>query len=199
VRNKKRKIDMARAQTTKTLSSTQRDELLGTLRARFEKNMSRHQGVRWAEVQTKLEANAAKLWSLHEMENSGGEPDVIDHDKKTNEYIFADCSPESPSGRRSFCYDRAALESRKDFPPKNSVMDMAAAMGIDVLTEEEYIELQKIGEFDLKTSSWVNTPSEIRKRGGALYCERRYERIFVGHNGAQSYYAGRGFRGALRV
>jgi hypothetical protein len=181
------------------LSPKQREELLKALKSRFEKNLNRHKALEWAKVQARLEANAEKLWSLNEMESTGGEPDVVDHDKKTGEYIFYDCSAESPKGRTSLCYDREALDSRKEFKPKNTVVDMAAAMGIELLTEEEYQELQKLGEFDLKTSSWIKTPVEIRKLGGALYCDRRYGRVFVGHNGAQSYYAGRGFRGSLRV
>src|SRR4030088_1084791 len=183
----------------KELSPKQREELLNTLKARFEKNVNRHKGLEWAKVQAKLEAHTEKLWSLNEMERTGGEPDVVGHDKKTGEYIFYDCSAESPKGRRSVCYDREALESRKEHKPKDSVIDMAAAMGIELLTEEQYRELQKLGEFDTKTSSWVKTPSDIRKLGGALYCDRRYGRVFVGHNGAQSYYSGRAFRGSLRV
>jgi len=184
---------------TKSLSEKQREELLKTLRARFEKNMNRHPGLEWAQVRARLEAHAEKLWSLHEMEKSGGEPDVVGHDKKTNEYIFYDCSAESPKGRRSFCYDRAALESRKEHKPKNSATDAAAAMGIELLTEEQYRELQKLGEFDAKTSSWVKTPAAIRKLGGALFCDRRFDTVFVYHNGAESYYAARGFRGWVRV
>ena len=183
----------------KEFSPEQREELLRALKARFEKNMNRHKGLEWAKVQAKLEANTEKLWSLNEMERTGGEPDVVGHDKKTGEYIFYDCSAESPKGRRSVCYDREALESRKEHKPKNSAMDMAAAMGIELLTEEQYLELQKFGDFDTKTSSWVKTPSDIRKLGGALYCDRRYGRVFVGHNGAQSYYAARAFRGWVRV
>jgi len=183
----------------KELSPTQREELLRTLKDRFETNPNRHKGLEWAKVQAKLEANAEKLWSLHEMERTGGEPDVVGHDKKTGEYIFFDCSAESPKGRTSFCYDREALDSRKENKPKNSVMDMAAAMGIELLTEEQYFELQKLGEFDTKTSSWIATPADIRKLDGALYGDRRYGRVFVGHNGAQSYYAARGFRSSLRV
>jgi hypothetical protein len=182
-----------------TLSKSQREEILRTLRARFEKNMDRHKGLEWVKVQAKLEANAAKLWSVNEMEKTGGEPDVVGHDKKTGEYIFYDCSAESPKGRRSFCYDREALDSRKENKPKDSAMGMAAAMGIELLTEEHYRELQKLGEFDTKTSSWVKTPSAIRKLGGALFCDRRYDTVFVYHNGAESYYAARGFRGSLRV
>ena len=186
----------------KELSPKQRAELLTTLKARFEKNLNRHKGLDWAKVQSRLcemEANADKLWSLHEMERTGGEPDVVSHDKKTGEFVFYDCSAESPKGRTSFCYDRAALDSRKEHKPKNSVMDMAAAMGIELLTEEQYFELQKLGEFDTKTSSWVKTPAEIRKLGGAIYGDRRYGRVFVGHNGAESYYQGRGFRGSLKI
>ena len=181
------------------LSAKQSEELISTLRARFEKNMKRHKGLQWANVQTRLEANPAKLSSLVEMESTGGEPDVVGFDKQTGEYIFYDCSAESPQGRRSICYDRDALESRKEHKPKNSALEMAAAMGIDVLTEKEYRELQKFGNFDLKTSSWVKTPAEIRKLGGALFCDRRYDTVFTYHNGADSYYAARGFRGALRV
>jgi hypothetical protein len=181
------------------LSSAQREEFIRTLRARFEKNTKRHQGLEWAKVQAKLEANTGKLASLHEMESTGGEPDVVALDKKTGEYIFYDCSEESPKGRRSVCYDREALDARKEHKPANSAMDMAAAMGVDLLTEEQYRELQKLGEFDMKTSSWVKTPAEIRKRGGAIFCDRRYDHVFVYHNGADSYYAARGFRGSLRV
>jgi Protein of unknown function (DUF4256) len=183
----------------KKLSPKQREELLGALKTRFEKNMNRHKAVDWAKVQAKLEANPEKLWSLNEMESTGGEPDVVDHDKRTDEHIFFDCSAETPKGRTSVCYDREGLESRKEHRPKNTAMDMAAAMGIELLTEEQYQELQKFGDFDTKTSSWVKTPSDIRKLGGALYCDRRYGRVFVGHNGAQSYYAARAFRGWLRV
>jgi len=183
----------------KELSPEQRKELLRALKARFEKNMGRHKGLEWAKVQTKLEAKTEKLWSLHEMERTGGEPDVVGHDKKTGEYIFYDCSSESPHGRRSVCYDREALDSRKEHKPKNSAMDMAAAMGIELLTEEQYQELQKLGNFDTKTSSWIKAPSDIRKLGGALFADRRYGNIFVYHNGAESYYAARGFRGSLRV
>jgi hypothetical protein len=183
----------------KELSPEQREELLRALKARFEKNMNRHEGLGWAKVQAKLEANTEKLWSLNEMERTGGEPDVVGHDQKTGEYVFYDCSAESPKGRTSVCYDREGLDSRKEFKPKNTAMDMAAAMGIELLTEEEYQELQKFGNFDTKTSSWVKTPSDIRKLGGSLYCDRRYGRVFVGHNGAQSYYSARAFRGSLRV
>ena len=190
---------MKAAKNKKALSAKQRDELLGTLKSRFEKNMQRHTGLDWVKVKARLEANVEKLWSLGEMENSGGEPDVVAHDANTGEYIFFDCSPESPKGRTSVCYDREGLESRKEFRPKTSAMDMAAAMGIEMLTEEQYLELQKLGDFDLKSSSWVKAPAEIRKRGGGLYGEQRYGRVFIGHNGAQSYYAARGFRGMLRV
>src|SRR5436190_15193276 len=183
----------------KELSSKQREELLSALKARFEKNMNRHKGLEWARVQAKLEANPEKLWSLHEMEKTGGEPDVVGHDKKTGEYIVNDCSAESPKDRRSVCYDREALDSRKEHKPENNAMEMAAAMGIELLTEEQYRELQKLGNFDTKTSSWVKTPSDIRKLGGALFCDRRYDTVFVYHNGAESYYAARGFRGSLRV
>jgi len=185
--------------TKKELSPDQRDELLRTLQTRFEKNMNRHKGIEWAKVQAKLEANAAKLWSLNEMETTGGEPDVVGQDKKTGEYVFYDCSVESPKGRRSVCYDREALDSRKEHKPANSAIDMAAAMGIELLSEEQYRELQKLGSFDTKTSSWVQTPAEIRKRGGALFCDRRYDQVFLYHNGAESYYAARGFRGSLKV
>jgi hypothetical protein len=181
------------------LSPAQRKELLGALKTRFEKNMNRHQGLEWAKVQAKLEANADKLWSLTEMERTGGEPDVVGHDKKTGEYIFYDCSAESPKDRRSLCYDREALNSRKENKPKGNAMDLAAAMGIELLTEEQYRELQKLGEFDTKTSSWVKTPSAVRKLGGALFCDRRFDTVFLYHNGAESYYAGRAFRGWLRV
>src|SRR5438552_1715118 len=183
----------------KKLSSEQSEELLRALKARFEKNMNRHEGVAWAKVQAKLEANPEKLWSLNEMESTGGEPDVVGFDKKTGEHIFYDCSAESPKGRRSLCYDREALESRKEHKPKNNAIDMASAMGIDLLTEQEYRELQKLGEFDAKTSSWVRTPSDIRKLGGAIFCDRRYDTVFTYHNGAESYYAARAFRGSLRV
>ena len=182
-----------------TLSKKQHEELLTTLEARFEKNTSLHKGLEWAQIQAKLEGNPKKLWSLNEMERTGGEPDFVGHDKNTGEYIFYDCSAESPKGRRSVCYDREALDSRKEHKPKDSAMNMAAAMGIELLTEEQYRELQKLGEFDTKTSSWVKTPSVIRKLGGALFCDRRYDSVFVYHNGAESYYAARGFRGSLRV
>jgi uncharacterized protein DUF4256 len=183
----------------KDLSPEQREELLRALKARFEKNMNRHKGLEWAQVQAKLEAHGEKMWSLNEMERTGGEPDVIGHDKKTGEYIFCDCSAESPKGRRSVCYDREALESRKEHKPEDNAIDMATAMGIELLTEEQYRELQKLGNFDTKTSSWVKTPSHIRKLGGALFCDRRYDTVFVYHNGAESYYAARAFRGSLRV
>jgi hypothetical protein len=181
------------------LSEKQREELLKTLKARFEKHMKRHHGLQWAAVQARLEANPEKLWSLHEMERTGGEPDVVGHDKKTGELVFCDCSAESPKGRRSVCYDREALDARKEHKPKTSAMDMAAAMGIEILTEAQYRELQTLGEFDTKTSSWVKTPPEIRKRGGAIFCDRRYDHVFTYHNGAESYYAARAFRGALKV
>ena len=183
----------------KDLSPGQREELLRTLKARFEKNMNRHKGLEWARIQAKLEANAEKLWSLNEMERTGGEPDVVGYDKKSGEYVFYDCSAESPKDRRSLCYDREALESRKEHKPKDNAMDMAAAMGIELLTEEQYRALQKLGNFDTKTSSWVKTPSAIRKLGGALFCDRRYDTVFLYHNGAESYYAARAFRGELRV
>ena len=184
---------------TKKMQPKERDELLKALKARFEKNMDRHKGLAWAKVQAKLEANAGKLWSLSEMEKTGGQPDVVGHDPKTGETIFFDCSPESPKGRTSLCYDREALDSRKEHKPKNNVIDMATAMGVELLTEAQYCELQKLGEFDTKSSSWVRTPDDIRKLGGAIYCDRRYGRVFTGHNGAQSYYGGRAFRGSLRV
>src|ERR1022692_3474979 len=180
-------------------ASSGKKALLSALKARFEKNMNRHKGLEWAEVQAKLQANTEKLWSLNEMESTGGEPDVVGHDRKTGEYIFYDCSAESPKGRRSICYDREALESRKENKPKDNAMDMVAAMGIELLTEEQYRELQKLGNFDAKTSSWVKTPPAIRKLGGALFCDRRFDTVFVYHNGAESYYAARGFRGSLRV
>jgi hypothetical protein len=183
----------------KLMSPKQRAELLKALKARFEKNLNRHKDLEWAKVQSRLEPNAEKLWSLNEMEQTGGEPDVVGQDKKSGEYIFFDCSAETPKGRVSVCYDREGWLSRKEARPKTTAMDMASAMGIELLTEEEYLELQKLGDFDTKTSSWVKTPAEIRKLGGALYCDRRYGRVFVGHNGAQSYYAARGFRGSLRV
>ena len=183
----------------KDLSPEQRQELLRALKARFEKHMNRHKGLEWAQVQAKLEADAEKLWSLNKMEQTGGEPDVIDGDNKTGEYIFYDCSEQSPNGRRSVCYDREALESRKEHKPEDNAIDMAAAMGIELLTEEQYRALQKLGHFDTKTSSWVKTPSDIRKLGGALFCDRRYDTVFVYHNGAECYYAGRAFRGSLKV
>jgi hypothetical protein len=194
---------MKTMKTKKELSPAQRDKLLKALQARFEKHTHRHEGLEWAKVKAKLEANPEKLWSLNEMESTGGEPDVVGHDQglhnKTGEYIFFDCSPESPKDRRSFCYDRQALDSRKEAKPKNNAMDAAAAMGIELLTEEQYQELQKLGEFDTKTSSWLKAPAEMRKLGGALFGDRRFGRVFLYHNGAESYYAGRGFRGALRV
>jgi hypothetical protein len=183
----------------KELSPKQREALLGALKDRFENNLNRHKGLAWAKVQARLEANADKLWSLAEMERTGGEPDVVGQDRKSGEYVFFDCSAESPKGRSSVCYDREGLESRKEHRPRTTATDMAAAMGVELLTEEQYLELQKLGEFDTKTSSWVKTPADIRKLGGALYCDRRYGRVFVGHNGAQSYYATRAFRGSLRV
>jgi hypothetical protein len=183
----------------KQLSPPQHGELLKTLKARFEKNMKHHKCLEWAKIQAKLEANPEKLWSLNEMETTGGEPDVVGYDKKTGEYIFYDCSAESPKDRRSVCYDGEALKARKENKPKNNAIDMAAAMGIELLTEEQYRELQKFGDFDTKTSSWVQTPPEIRKLGGALFCDRRYNHVFVYHNGAESYYAARGFRGSLRI
>jgi len=181
------------------LSAQQSEELLKTLKARFEKNTNRHIGIEWADVQSKLEANAGKLWSLNQMEATGGEPDVVAYDKNTGEYVFYDCSIESPKGRRSYCYDRAAHQSRKEYKPENTVTDAAEAMGIELLTEEQYRELQQFGSFDTKTSSWVKTPAEIRKLGGAIFCDRRYNTVFTYHNGAESYYAARGFRGCLRV
>ena len=181
------------------ITPAQREELLSTLKSRFEKNMNRHKGLDWSKVQTKLEADPEKLWSLNEMERTGGEPDVVGHDKKTGEFIFYDCSAESPKGRRSICYDREALEARKEQKPKDSALNMAAAMRIELLTEEQYRELQKLGDFDTKTSSWIKTPADIRKLGGALFCDRRYDHVFVYHNGADSYYAARAFRGLLRV
>ncbi|MCK4787750.1 MAG: DUF4256 domain-containing protein [Desulfobacteraceae bacterium] len=183
----------------KELSAEQREELLRALKARFEKNMDHHKGLEWDKVQAKLEATTEKLWSLNEMEETGGEPDVVGHDKKTGEYIFYDCSAETPKGRRNVCYDREALESRKKFKPENNALDMAAAMGIEILTEEQYRELQKLGNFDTKTSSWLITPPAIRKLGGAIFADRRYDHVFVYHNGAPSYYGVRGFRGSLRV
>jgi len=191
----KKKPDISK----KMLPSGQREELLKILKTRFEKNRDRHKGLEWANVQAKLEANSEKLWSLDEMEATGGEPDVVGQDKKTGEYIFYDCSAESPKGRRSFCYDHEALEARKEHKPKNSAVEMATDMGIELLTEEQYRELQQLGEFDTKTSSWVKTPPEIRELGGAVFCDRRYDHVFLYHNGAESYYAARGFRGSLRV
>jgi Protein of unknown function (DUF4256) len=183
----------------KELLPEQRVELLGELKERFEKNMNRHKGLKWADVQGRVEANPEKLWSLAEMERTGGEPDVVVHDKKTGEYIFYDCSPESPKGRRSLCYDRAAWESRKEHKPESDAVSMATAMGVELLTEEQFRELQGLGEFDMKTSSWVKTPADIRKLGGAIFCDRRFGLVFTYHNGAESYYGARGFRGALRV
>lgn len=185
--------------TKKKLSAQQQKDTLSVLKSRFEENMARHKGIDWAKVQARLEANAEKLWSLGEMENSGGEPDVVGHDKKSGEYIFYDCSPESPAGRRSLCYDTEALNARKEHKPKDSALNMAAAMGVEILSEEEYRQLQQLGKFDTKTSSWVQTPAEVRKLGGALFCDRRYNTVFLYHNGAESYYAARGFRGSLRV
>ena len=186
-------------ESKKELLHEQRENLLKLLKARFEKNMNRHEGLEWAKVVVKLEANTNKLWSLHEMENTGGEPDLVGQDKESGEYIFYDCSAESPKGRRSLCYDLEALESRKEFKPKDSAVDMAANMCVEILTEVEYRTLQQLGNFDTKTSSWVKTPADIRKLGGAIYCDRRYDHVFVYHNGAESYYAVRGFRGSLRV
>lgn len=183
----------------KQLSPEQREVLLSALKSRFEKNMNRHKGFKWDKIQEKLDANDEKLWSLHEMERTGGEPDIVDYDKKTEEYIFYDCSAESPKGRRSICYDRAGWEARKEFKPKNNAIDMATELGIELLTEAQYRALQKLGNFDMKTSSWVKTPSDIRKLGGALFADRRYGNVFVYHNSAPSYYASRGFRGSLRV
>ncbi|MCM3762887.1 DUF4256 domain-containing protein [Alkalihalobacillus oceani] len=187
------------AKETKELLSEDRDELLETVKDRFEKNMNRHQGIDWAKVQAKLEAHPEKLWSLYEMERTCGEPDVVGYDQDSDEYIFYDCSAESPKGRRSVCYDREALESRKKHKPENSAVDMADAMGVELLTEAQYRELQDFGEFDLKTSSWVKTPAHIREHGGAIFCDRRYHTVFMYHNGAESYYAARGFRSVLRV
>jgi hypothetical protein len=186
-------------QRAKDMKVKQSEELLRALKARFEKNMNRHKGLEWAKVNAKLEDDTEKLWLLHEMERTGGEPDVVGYDKKTGEYTFYDCSAESPKGRRSVCYDRKALESRKEFKPKDTALDMAAAMGIEILTEAEYRELQQLGKFDTKTSSWLKTPMDIRKLGGAIFADRRYDHVFVYHNGAPSYYAVRGFRGSLRV
>jgi hypothetical protein len=186
-------------QSAEDLNAKQREELLKALKARFEKNLNRHDGLEWAEVQARLEAHPEKLWSLNEMERTGGEPDIVGYDGETGEYIFYDCSAESPKGRRSVCYDREGLEARKEFRPGDSAVDMAAAMGIELLTEEQYRELQKLGEFDAKTSSWVKTPADIRELGGALFADRRYGHVFVYHNSAPSYYGARGFRGSLRV
>jgi hypothetical protein len=194
--SRKAKTEMQRA---KDMKAKQREELLRALKARFEKNMNRHKGLEWAKVQAKLEANTEKLWSLNEMERTGGEPDVVGYDKKAGEYIFYDCSAESPKDRRNVCYDREALEARKEFKPKDTAMDMAAAMGIEILTEEQYRELQELGNFDTKTSSWLKTPAEIRKLGGAIFADRRYNHVFVFHNGADSYYGVRGFRGSLKL
>ncbi len=192
-------MHQALKRSKKELSLEQRKELLRALKARFEKNMNRHKGLEWTQVQAKLEASPEKLWSLSEMERTGGEPDIVGHDKKTGEYTFYDCSAESPKARRSICYDREALDSRKENKPKNNAMDMAAAMGVELLTEEQYRELQKLEDFDTKTSSWVKTPPAVRKLGGALFCDRRFNTVFVYHNGAESYYAARGFRGSLKV
>lgn len=183
----------------KKLPAGQSKELLEILKTRFEKNMQRHKGIEWPKVQVRLEANAEKMWSLNEMEMTGGEPDIVDHDKKTGEYIFYDCSAESPKGRRSICYDHEALESRKEHKPMNSAIGMAADMGIEILTEAQYRGLQKLGNFDTKTSSWIETPANVRKLGGAIFCDRRYDTIFMYHNGAESYYAARGFRGSLKI
>jgi hypothetical protein len=196
---KNSKIRIKGVEMKKDLSSKQRDDVLAALKARFDANKARHPGMGWAKVQARLEARLDKLWSLAEMERTGGEPDVVGHDKKTGEFVFFDCSAETPKGRVSVCYDREGLESRKEHKPKTSAMDMAAEMGVELLTEEQYLELQTLGEFDRKTSSWVKAPAEVRKLGGALYGERRYDRIFIGHNGAQSYYGVRGFRGVLKV
>ena len=190
---------MKGTKTKKELPPEQGEELLRILKTRFEKNMKRHKDLAWAKVKTKLEANPEKLWSLHQMERTGGEPDVVGRDKKTGEYLFIDCSGESPPGRRSVCYDRAGLDSRKEHKPADNAVDMAAAMGIELLTEEQYRDLQKLGEFDTKTSSWVVAPAEMRRLGGGLFCDRRFGRVFAYHNGAQSYYSGRAFRGSLRV
>jgi hypothetical protein len=190
---------MSIVETKKELSPEQREKLLKALRARFEKNMNRHKGLEWPDLQAKLGTNTEKLWSLNEMERTGGEPDVVGYDKKMGEYIFYDCAEESPTGRRNVCYDHEALVSRKEFKPKDTAMDMAASMGIEILTEEQYRELQNLGNFDTKTSSWLKTPSEIRKLGGAIFADRRYNHVFVYHNGAPSYYGVRGFRGSLRV
>lgn len=190
---------MKSVKTKKELSPAEREELLKTVKVRFEENMDRHKGLEWANVQTRLEANPEKLWSLNEMERTGGEPDVVGCDRKGGKYIFFDCSPQSPKGRTALCYDRAALESRKEHKPNGNAVDMAEAMGIEMLTEEQYLELQKLGEFDTKTSSWIKTPADMRKLGGALFGDRRFGRVFFYHNGAESYYSGRGFRGSLKV
>src|SRR5438045_7974983 len=190
---------MKSVKTKKELSPEQREYLLRTLEARFEKNMNRHKGLEWVKVQARLEGNPEKLWSLHEMERTGGEPDVVSPDKKTGEYIFYDCAAESPKDRRSLCYDRAALDARKENKPKGNALEMAEAIGVELLTEDQYRELQRLGNFDIKTSSWVKTPAAVRKLGGALFCDRRYDTVFVYHNGAESYYAARRFRGWLRV
>lgn len=190
---------MKKNNSKKDLSAKQAEELIEKLKSRFDKNINRHEGFEWTKIKAKLQANIEKLWSLNEMENTGGEPDVIGYDKKTDEYIFYDCSAESPNGRRSLCYDGQALDSRKEFKPGGNAIDMAFSMGVELLTEEQYRDLQKIGEFDLKTSSWVKTPSDIRKLGGAIFCDRRYNTVFVYHNGAQSYYGGRGFRALLKI
>ena len=194
-----RKAQKRRGETRPQLPQEQQGSLLKTLKARFEKNMHRHHGLQWPAVQARLEANPEKLWSLHEMERTGGEPDVVGHDKTMGEYVFYDCSAESPKGRRSVCYDEEALEARKEHKPKNSATAMAAAMGVEILAEAQYRELQALGDFDTKTSSWVKTPSDIRERGGAIFCDRRYDHVFTYHNGAESYYAARAFRGALKV
>jgi hypothetical protein len=190
---------MEKTSNKKELSSVQREELLNVLKTRFEKNVNRHKGLEWTKVQAKLEANPEKLWSLDDMETTGGEPDVVGYDQKTNEYLFYDCSAESPKGRRSLCFDQEALEARKEHKPADSAINMAAAMGIDLLNEEEYRALQQLGKFDTKTSSWIKTPADIRKLGGAIFCDRRYDTVFLYHNGAESYYAARAFRGVLRV
>jgi len=181
------------------LTASQKNGLLSILKVRFEKNMQRHQGLKWSDIEKKLEGQPERLWSINEMEQTGGEPDIVDQDKTTNEFMFYDCSPETPLGRRNLCYDRAALDARKEFKPKDNAMDVAAAMGIEMLDEEQYRQLQTLGKFDLKTSSWVKTPEAIRNLGGALFCDRRYDHVFTYHNGAQSYYAGRGFRGMIQV
>jgi hypothetical protein len=193
------KESIKKMKSNKNLSTEQREELVGTLKARFEKNMKRHKALEWSMVQTRLEANSEKMWSLNEMEATGGEPDIVGQDKETGEYIFYDCSSETPKGRRSFCYDREALQSRKEHKPANSAIDAAADMGIELLSEEQYRELQALGNFDTKTSSWVQTPDKVRRLGGALFCDRRYDTVFVYHNGADSYFGARGFRGRLKV